>query len=395
MTIVVPVIGARDLASPAAATDVDADADATVSEPPRRASRLAIGVQTVAGWAGVAILWTELGAAQQYVRDVPIVWGPAITNSVANVVILAALTPAVLWVARRLDLVESRSWRKLCGHALAAVSLAAIHLAALLAYLYWFVPSEFMIERRNVFAWTVWDIVAYATIVMFGTIATLAGRHRETLVSMIAHAVTNREREARIAPTQTATGSITSGARCDWRRDVRGSRASRAHHRAHGDLLRALLTGVDRDSVSLDTELATLRAFVDVVAPRATIATDDAVRDALVPAVLLTPLAATLAELSSIDIHSSGETVDIHLHASGGAVDDRQVAHIRERVRRRYGGDALISVVRAIGGGCDITLQIPIEPAVLEEDESFSCRRSVSHDRHVACVHRRRRGRRA
>jgi len=138
-----------------------------------------------------------------------------------------------------------------------------------------------------------------------------------------------------------------------------------------GDLLRALLTGVDRDSVSLDTELATLRAFVDVVAPRATIATDDTVRDAIVPAVLLTPLAAALAELSSIDIHSTDKTLDVHLHASSGAVDDGQVAHIRERVRRRYRGDATLSVVSTIGGGCDIRLQLPIEPSVLEEDDSL------------------------
>ena len=371
VTIVVPMVAARNVGPNASGADVDVDADATTAEMPRRASRLAIGVQTIAGWAGVAILWTELGVAQQYVRDVPIVWGPAFMNSVANAVILAALTPAVLWVARRLDLVESRSWRKIGGHALAAMSLAAIHLAALLAYLYSFVPSEFMIERRNVFAWTVWDIVAYATIVMFGTIATLAGRHREALVAMIA--TRSRIANARLASLRLRLQPAVLLRGLDAIGVAMSTDPEQAEHTIArmGDLLRALLTGVDRDSVSLDTELATLRAFVDVVAPRATIATDDTVRDAIVPAVLLTPLAAALAELSSIDIHSTDKTLDVHLHASSGAVDDGQVAHIRERVRRRYRGDATLSVVSTIGGGCDIRLQLPIEPSVLEEDDSL------------------------
>jgi hypothetical protein len=99
-------------------------------------------VQTIAGWAAIAVLWTELGAAQQYVRHVPIIWGPAIASSVVNALILAALTPVVLWVARQIDLVESLSWRRVAGNALAAVSLAAIHLALLLAYLYRFVPGS-------------------------------------------------------------------------------------------------------------------------------------------------------------------------------------------------------------------------------------------------------------
>jgi two-component system LytT family response regulator len=225
------------------------------------------------------------------------------------------------------------------------MSLAAIHLAALLAYLYSFVPSEFMIERRNVFAWTVWDIVAYATIVMFGTIATLAGRHREALVAMIA--TRSRIANARLASLRLRLQPAVLLRGLDAIGVAMSTDPEQAEHTIArmGDLLRALLTGVDRDSVSLDTELATLRAFVDVVAPRATIATDDTVRDAIVPAVLLTPLAAALAELSSIDIRSTDKTLDVHLHASSGAVDDGQVAHIRERVRRRYRGDATLSVV--------------------------------------------------
>ena len=81
--------------------------------------------------------------------------------------------------------------------------------------------------------------------------------------------------------------------------------------------------------------------------------------------------AATLAELSSIDIRFAGNAVEVHLEASSGIIDDRQIAHIRERVRQRYGRDGLLSVEKASDGRCDVTLRLPIEaPTAVEEDES-------------------------
>ena len=372
VTIVVPAVVADEVSSVAAAgADLETDADPVVTEPPRSASRLAVGVQTIAGWAAIAVLWTELGAAEQYIRHVPIVWGPAIASSVVNALILAALTPVVLWVARQIDLVESLSWRRVAGNALAAVSLAAIHLALLLAYLYQFVPDEFAIERRNVFAWTVWDIVAYATIVAFGTVATLAGRHRDSLIAMIG--TRSRIANARLATLRLRLQPAVLLRGLDAIGVAMAADPEQAEHAITrmGDLLRGLLTRVDRDSVSLDTELSTLRAFVDVVAPGATIVAADDVRDVVVPAILLTPLAATLEKLASIDLHASGQALEVQLHARG-SVDDAQLARIRERLRRRYGDEGSLIAERAVGGGFDVRLQLPIERSEpLEDDEPF------------------------
>ncbi len=372
VTIVVPALVAHAVSAATTGADLDADTDAVVAEPPRRASRLAVGVQTVAGWAAIAVLWTELGAAQQYVRHIPIVWGPAIASSLANVLILAALTPSVLWIARRIDLVEKRSWRRIAGNALAAVSLAGMHLALLLVYLYHFVPDEFAIERRNVFAWTVWDIVAYATIVAFGTVATLAARHRDSLIAMIG--THSRIANARLASLRLRLQPAVLLRGLDAIGVAMAADPERAEHviARMGDLLRGLLTRVDRDSVSLDTELSMLRAFVDVVAPGATIVAADDVRDIVVPATLLTPLAATLERLAAIDLRASGQTLEVRLHAPSGSFDDVQLARIRERVRRRYGDHGSLIVERDSGGGVDVRLQLPIERSEpLEDDEPF------------------------
>jgi hypothetical protein len=137
-----------------------------------------------------------------------------------------------------------------------------------------------------------------------------------------------------------------------------------------GDLLRALLTRVDRDSVSLDTELSTLRAFLDVVAPDTTISAANEVRDVIVPAMLLTALASAMDQLASVDIQSNDGALEVHLHATSGSFDERQLAQIRERVRRRYDDAGTVTVDRLAEGGFDVKLQLPIEQsAVLEDDE--------------------------
>jgi len=234
------------------------------------------------------------------------------------------------------------------------------------------VPDEFAIERRNVFAWTVWDIVAYATIVAFGTVATLAARHRDSLIAMIG--THSRIANARLASLRLRLQPAVLLRGLDAIGVAMAADPERAEHviARMGDLLRGLLTRVDRESVSLDTELSMLRAFVDVVVPDTTIVAADDVRDLVVPATLLTPLAATLEKLAGIDLRASGQTVEARLHAPSGSVDDAQLARIRERVRRRYGDQGSLIVERDAGGSVDVKLQLPIERSEpLEDDEPF------------------------
>src|SRR6185503_14936239 len=209
-----------------------------------------------------------------------------------------------------------------------------------------FVPDEFAIERRNVFAWTVWDIVAYATIVAFGTVATLAARHRDSLIAMIG--THSRIANARLASLRLRLQPAVLLRGLDSIGVAMATDPERAEHAIArmGDLLRALLTRVDRDSLSLDAELSTLRSFLDVVAPNATMNADDDLRDVIVPAMLLTALASAIDRLASIEIRSNGSVVELHLHAPRGSVDEAQLAQIRERVGRRYNEAGSLTVNR-------------------------------------------------
>ena len=365
VTIVVPAVVGPGREGAGIAED---GSDSVVSTPPRDASRLSIAVQTVIGWAALAVLWTELAAAQFYARNVPVAWGRAIASSVANALILGVLVAGALWISRRFDLVDNRSWKNIGGNVIGALSFAALHLVIYLAFLHRFVPNEFDIEMKNVFAWTVWDIVAYATIAAFGAVATLAARHRRALVSMIE--TRSRIANARIAslrlrlqPAVLLRGLDAIGTAMS----VDPERAEHAIARM-GDLLRALLSGVERDSASLDVEVATLRAFVDVVAPDATISIDDDVRDATVPAVLLTPLAATVGELASVVIQSHERWIDVCVRGRNAAVDEPQLEQIRTRLRRRYDDASTISVDR-VAGELDVRLRIPVERISMVEDD--------------------------
>jgi LytS/YehU family sensor histidine kinase len=220
------------------------------------------------------------------------------------------------------------------------------------------------------FAWAVWDIVAYATIVAFGTVATLAGRHRESLVAMIG--TRSRIANARLASLRLRLQPAVLLRGLDAIGVAMATDPERAEHAIArmGDLLRALLTRVDRDSVSLDTELSALQAFLDVVAPDTTIVAANEVRDVIVPAMLLTALASAMDQLASIDIQSNDGALEVHLHATSGSFDERQLAQIRERVRRRYDDAGTVTVDRLAEGGFDVKLQLPIEQsAVLEDDE--------------------------
>jgi two-component system LytT family sensor kinase len=374
VTIDIPARPAREPSTiaepPNAAGDEEDTHDAKVDHP-RRASRLMLCVQFATGWIAVAALWTELSVAQQVVRHVPVVWGPAIVNSASNALILCVLTPVVLWLARRFDLLAARSWRRVATHVLAAGALAVTHIALLLAFLHQFVPSQYDIERGNMFAWGVWDIVAYATVVAFGAVARLARTHRDALVAMTA--TRSRIAKARLAslrlrlqPAVLVRGLDAIGAAMS----VDPGRAEHAIARM-GDLLRALLARVDRESAPLDVELATLRAFVDVIDANARVTASDDIADAIVPAILLTPLAAALDQVTTIDVFQVGETLEARLHARGSAVDEAQIAQIRDRLRRRYRAAAMLSV-SADSAGAVVELRLPLERATTSDDDEPS-----------------------
>jgi LytS/YehU family sensor histidine kinase len=241
----------------------------------------------------------------------------------------------------------------------------------LLSFLHRFVPSEYAIEIRNLVGWAVWDIVAYATIVTFGTVARLAGRYRDALVAMTG--TRSRIANARLASLRLRLQPAVLLRGLDAIGVALSADPERAEHAIArmGDLLRSLLSRVDRDSVSLDIELSTLRAFVDVVDPGATLVVHGDARDTTVPAVLLTPLAAALDGLTSIVVRAGGDAVDVRLHARGDAIDNAQLAQVRDRVQRRYDQRASLSVDLTAGGGADVQLHLPLERSAMSEDDEL------------------------
>jgi hypothetical protein len=373
-TIVTITLPARSASDPVA-TDTHADAAlydagevAPATDVPRATSRLSVGVQIVAGWTAIAVLWTELSAAQQFAQHAPIEWGQPFAASVVNVSILALLTPLVLWLARRLDVIERASWPRVLAHASAAATLALVHLAILLGILRVFLVYEYERDRANVFGWAIWDLVAYVTIVTFGTVATLAARHRQAFVAM---AVTrSRIANARLASLRLRLQPAVLLRGLDAIGNAMAADPERTEHAITrmGDLLRALLARVERDNVSLDAELATLHAFSDVVGPRVTIDVTGDVSNAIIPAGVITALAAALDELTAVAVRTSSGELDVSLFARGAKVDDAQVAQVRDRLRKRYADAASLSLETSDADAVVMRLRFPLERSTMLED---------------------------
>jgi two-component system, LytTR family, sensor kinase len=309
----------------------------TTAEPLQRSgrarrSRAWFAAQLLGGWAAVAMIWTEIDSVSRMAQHEPLAWGSSLLASSIPAAIWAVLTPLVLWFSQRFDLVERRSPGRLLAHVGGAALTTALHVAAFLIVQHLVVTRPFRTELTYALGWAIWDVVAYVTILSFSTVATFGARRRESRAAM---AMTR----ARLARTRLASlrlhlqpGVLLAGLDAiDADMATDPERAERAITRM-GDLLRLLLARADRDTVSLSSELAVLRAYLDVVGSDATIDTDDGLDDAALPAVLLPPLAASLRAVSAVSVRHHGGELWFELRSRDARVDDVRLAQVRERL---------------------------------------------------------------
>jgi hypothetical protein len=85
--------------------------------------------------------------------------------------------------------------------------------------------------------------------------------------------------------------------------------------------------------------------------------------------VLLTPLAAALDGISTVDVQPAGGALDVRIHARGPSTSDAQLTQLRDRIERRYGDAASLVVSRAADGSVDARLHLPLEQTAFSDDD--------------------------
>ncbi len=311
--------------------------DETDDDAPRQRARGSMMLQLVAGWAAVAMVWTELEAVNRVIAGESLEWGAIVWGNLVNAAIWAVLTPGVLWLARRIDVGARWAPRRIALHALAAVAAAAIHIGVYFTLLRLFTPVRYHAQPVNLLGWAVWDMLAYFTILVFATVVTLGARHRESRARM---AVTRaRLARARLASLRLhlQPGVLLAGLDAiDTTMAADPERAERAIA-CMGDLLRLLLARADRDTVSLASEIAALRAYVGVTGSTATFDVDPELDGAELPAVLLAPLASSLASVARVSVRRDGPSLSVEVASRDAGVDVARLDQVRHRLRHCLG----------------------------------------------------------
>jgi two-component sensor histidine kinase len=301
------------------------------------ASAFVSRVAAVAGWAAVAALWTEW-----YIQNPPRVSGslpwyePLIASSL-GVLLWLALTPAVVRLARWIDLSRGLSIGSAAAHVVLAVVVSVAQAAIWMTILFAAHARMFTVIVHGVIDYLVWNLFAYAMIVAFATVGTISERRRATALA----AARTREQlsSARSAAIRlrlqpgvllAALDSVAAAIRSS------AEEAEATIARA-GDLLRALLDRVDTERHSLDDELALVRCYFDVInrGPVAWIISPGASGSGAVevPALSILSLASTIrgnVDDISIDVHA--RVICVSITAGVATVDDEQLSALRRRL---------------------------------------------------------------
>ncbi len=270
-----------------------------------QSSRGRIALQMVVGWAIVPMLWTELDTASRIGMHRPVAWSLSLLASVINATIWAALVAPIVAMARRFDLTNGWSPANILAHAAAAaaaVAAAALHVSLYLGVLRTVVPAAYPIERANAYSWALWDLAAYAAILAFATVVTLGARPRESLARI---AITRaRLVQARVDSLRMhlQPGVLLAGLGAIEQSMMLDPTAAERAITRMGDLLRLLLARGNRDTVSLGSEIAALRAHLDVMGGTASVDADESLYSATLPSVLLTPLAASFGGVTPVQV---------------------------------------------------------------------------------------------
>ena len=359
----------REIPDTAANTDDSLDslsAGAVEAEVPPR-PRIPGWLQVVAGWAAVAMVWTEIGALPNPNRPVAFNYSATLIAYAINVGLWMLLTLFVVRVARRFDLGARPRIGVVLVHLVVGALTAAAHTSVWLGALYLIGSPVFRQMLLSVFGWAIWDFAAYAAVVALSTVVAFSARFRDSrLVIAQAQAQLASARVAslrlRLQP-RVLLSSLDALARVI----ALDAEASEATIARIGDLLRMLLARADREFVTLGEELELLDAYLDVVRvpnARTNVPVDlprlsDAL-DELVPAMLLPTLAAAMnGELDVMRVHVTDHRLELAVRSREAAADQAALTECVDRLHKLYEGTARVAVETDPSGRTIVELDLP------------------------------------
>jgi sensor histidine kinase YesM len=360
--------------------------------------------RTFPPWAFYFLAWTLVGLAyfaqnvtRRFYWEDPNPWQD-LRYWLANIYLSALLTPLVVWAGRRWPL--EQPWpRVLALHLVLSLVWATSKLSLeAVFHLTWneFWPIEPMItvgsEFTLVFLFGLHtSLVAYWVVLSIQAAIRNHQRYRERSEAALRSELRASQLETQVA--QARLGALkaqlqphflfnTLNAIVVLVRQQKGRQAEETLAR-FSDLLRAVLTDMDAQEVSLARELEYLRLYLSIEEVRfpdrlrVDLAVDPELLDAAVPHMALQPLVEN-AIRHAVSRHSSPGTIAIRASRQGDSLhvvvqDDGPgfgapgapggmglgLANTRARLRQLYGDAAELRTANAPAGGAVVTLVVP------------------------------------
>lgn len=355
-------------------------------------------------WAGAGVVfgcWTLFGlffACQRYIERAyagrPTSWAKVLTAWAACAYLWAALTPLVLWLARRFPFGQGRWARPLAVHAGAGALVSVFHLGVYLLALQ-LLQGDAGPAFASFGGW--WQMVVAEFHFNFIIYTALVG-----LSHSLNHYRQKRERELAAAQFEAELAQAQLDAlRLQLRphflfntlntisilmlKDV--GRARQTLGRL-SELLRALLRHSEAHEVTLRQELEFLENYLEIERTRfpdrleVSMKVDPATLDARVPSLILQPVVenaikhgiAPRAEAGRIEVSAERVNGAVRLqvrddgaglphNAEARAASRVGLSNTRARLERMYGSGWSLELCDATGGGTVVNISIPFSPS--------------------------------
>ncbi len=338
-----------------------------------------------AGWALFGLFFASQSIAVRAYDGFPLRVGETVTAWLLCAALWLALTPLVLWLARRFPLERGRWHRNLPAHFLACVLVSLLQLAA-----YSWIASRlgqrpFFQSFRGLFVSNLhFDLLTYWAIVGLSHALDYYRKYRE------------RELRASLLETQLARAELDAlrmqlhphflfntlnSISVLMAEDVRAAQRMLARL---SDLLRASLESAGAHEVALDDELKFLESYLEIEQTRfqdrltVRMEIDPAARAARVPNLILQPLVEN-AIRHGIAPRARAGTVEVRAERHNGVVqltvaDDGPglglaraedlmkgigLSNTRSRLRQLYGAAHRFELRERGGGGLEVSIEIP------------------------------------
>jgi two-component system, LytTR family, sensor kinase len=328
-----------------------------------------------AAWTALAVFFAITTSLTYISQDRPPLWGLVLAFALAQWWIWAALTPAVVWVARRAPLTRPRLVQSVVVHLMAGLVAAAIKVNVEGAAREWVfgVRPYMLINNLALQVLIYWALVgAVHALDHFGRSQARAAAAEARLAEAQLQLL-----RAQLRPhfLFNALNTISELVHED------PSAADRMIGRL-SDLLRATLRAGDRHLVPLSEEIALLDHYVAIqqgrFGARLTVEWDvpTACLGFSIPHLLLQPVVEN-AILHGLSPRASGGAVRIAVGVHEGhlvlSVSDNGVgladewkegiglAHTRARLRSLFGPRATVVIARRSGPGTTVTMTMPVD----------------------------------